>query len=152
MTVGNNIRRARADVKQAALAYKIGVDISTVSRWENNKNVPNSKMLQKIADALGVSTAFLLGEEDNANLQDSANNLQYQKATHSQSDSNKLIFKDGEYEVSVPDTEENRQEFWSVVKQTFRASSKIALNIRDGQKNQYRVGDITLQEGKNADT
>lgn len=151
MTVGNNIRKARGNTKQADLAEELDVDISTISRWENDKNLPSSKMLQKIAEALKVSTEFLLsGNENDKNAQENANNLHIKKektspSFHIQQNSNVLFLKDGEHEVSVPNTEENRHEFWKIVKQIFNKTSQIGLSIRDGQKNQYSVGDITLQ-------
>ena len=129
-------------MKQAELADILGVDVSTVSRWENDKNVPISSMLKKIADALNTSTVVLLSD-DTALSQDSANEIQTQISTKQNGDV--LFLKDGEHEISVPDTEENRLQFWNVVKQIFNSSSQINLNIRNGQKNQYSLGDIKVE-------
>ena len=142
MTVGSNIKKARGNMKQADLADILGVDVSTVSRWENDKNVPISSMLKKIADALNTSTVVLLSD-DTALSQDSANEIQTQNSTKQNADV--LFLKDGEHEISVPDTEENRLQFWNVVKQIFNSSSQINLNILNGQKNQYSLGDIKVE-------
>jgi len=117
MTVGNNIKKARGNMKQAELAEILDVDISTVSRWENDKNVPNSKMLKKIADALKTSTNFLLADTG-ANLQIIATEMQNENENNkinktkisNPQNSDILFFKDGEYEISVPNTKENRKD------------------------------------------
>ena len=59
MSIGENIKKARGHIKQAELAEMLNVDVSTISRWENNKNVPNGIILQKIAQVLGTSVEFL---------------------------------------------------------------------------------------------
>ena len=119
MTVGSNIKKARGEkeIKQAELADSLGVDISTVSRWENDKSVPNSTMLQKIAEFLDVPTALLL--EENENEQQGANKLQISKKILHHQTVDMLFLKDGYHEVSVPNTEENRREFWNIVKRIF---------------------------------
>ena len=61
MSIGDNIRKARGQIKQADLAEMLKVDVSTVSRWENNKNVPHANVLSEIAKVLNTSTEFLLG-------------------------------------------------------------------------------------------
>ena len=145
MTVGSNIKKARGNMKQADLADILGVDVSTVSRWENDKNVPGAAMLKKIAEVLGTSTSVLLSEND-AGLQ---NNENKNSSSHSQisamQNGDVLFFKDGEHEVSVPDTEENRHEFWKIVKQIFSGTSQIGVSINNGQKNKYNVSDITVK-------
>ena len=131
MTVGSNIKKARGNMKQAELAEILDVDISTVSRWENDKNVPNSKMLKKIADALNTSTNFLLADA-NATLPiiaDERQNENGKKISYHQN-GDMLFFKDGEHEVSVPDTKENRREFWDMIRQIFKEEAKIGVNIR----------------------
>lgn len=62
MSIGSNIKKARGRIKQAELAEMLDVDVSTISRWENDKNIPNSKVLKQIADVLKTTTAFLSGE------------------------------------------------------------------------------------------
>ena len=145
MTVGSNIKKARKNIKQADLAERLGVDTSTISRWENDKNVPGAAMLKKIAEVLGTSTSVLLSEND-AGLQNNENKNSF---SHSQisamQNGDVLFFKDGEHEVSVPDTEENRHEFWKIVKQIFSGTSQIGVSINNGQKNKYNVGDITVK-------
>lgn len=60
MGIGENIRECRGAMKQSELADKLGVNVTTISRWENGLNVPNGEMIQKIANVLGVDTETLL--------------------------------------------------------------------------------------------
>ena len=60
MSIGENIRICRGAMKQSEFAEKLGVNVTTISRWENGQNTPNGEMIQKIADVLGVDTECLL--------------------------------------------------------------------------------------------
>lgn len=60
MGIGENIRECRGVMKQSELAEQLGVNVTTVSRWENGQNAPNSEMIQKIATILGVEPERLL--------------------------------------------------------------------------------------------
>jgi transcriptional regulator with XRE-family HTH domain len=64
-TFGNRLVRLREDagVKQAELAARIGSSQSTVSQLEKDQRKPSFDMIRKLADALGVSPAYLLGAE-----------------------------------------------------------------------------------------
>lgn len=50
--------------RQADLVRAIGATDGQVSSWYNGKYRPNAEMMDKIAKALGVSVAFLLGKEE----------------------------------------------------------------------------------------
>lgn len=66
MSIGSNIKKARGHMRQDEFADMLCVNTSTVSRWENDKNIPNSNMLKKIAEVLNTTASFLLGESDNS--------------------------------------------------------------------------------------
>lgn len=53
------IRRERG-LTQADMAEKLGVHTTQYARWERGESEPRIGMLQKIADALGISPAELL--------------------------------------------------------------------------------------------
>ena len=66
------IGRSTSKMTQQELADKIGVSLVTISRWENPNSgrCPNTLMLNKIADALGISAGYLFGlESDPANIE-----------------------------------------------------------------------------------
>ena len=62
-SIGGRIRaaRKRAGLNQAALAKRVGVSQPAVASWESGLHDPRRLMLAKIADALGVSPAWLGG-------------------------------------------------------------------------------------------
>lgn len=64
MGIGDNIRRYRhaAGLSQAELAEIIGKTRSAVSQYESNKTTPYMYVIEKIADALHVSTADIITE------------------------------------------------------------------------------------------
>ncbi len=47
------------NISQSELARKIGVTPQAVQKWEKAKTVPRGSTLQKLADALGVSPAYI---------------------------------------------------------------------------------------------
>lgn len=64
MTLGNKIKSTRQQKKisQNELAELSGVMQKNISRYEQDTSIPSAVALKKIADALQVTTDFLLGE------------------------------------------------------------------------------------------
>ena len=64
---GNRIANAREAKgwNQSELARALGVTPQSVQAWESGKNTPRPKRIQELAQALGVSGAFLIGETSN---------------------------------------------------------------------------------------
>lgn len=55
--------RQRAGLTKTALAREVGVDVSTVVKWENEERQPETPgMLLRLARALGVTVSLLLGD------------------------------------------------------------------------------------------
>jgi transcriptional regulator with XRE-family HTH domain len=52
--------RAKKGASQSELAKIIGVHVTNISRYERGENKPTSDVLSKLADALDVSTDFLM--------------------------------------------------------------------------------------------
>ena len=69
-TSGERIKtnRKRAGLTQEQLAKKIGVSLMTVRRYEKNERIIPDTVLQKIADALGVTVDYLLGRTNQPNV------------------------------------------------------------------------------------
>ena len=65
-TIGKRIKRLReaASLSQWRLSADIGVPQSTLWRWETQDATPGATKLPAIADALGVTTDYLLGRTD----------------------------------------------------------------------------------------
>lgn len=69
MTLGDRIRdaRTRAELSQEQLAERAGVYQTTLSRWERGGGEnASARALQAIAEATGVSLAWLLDGDDSA--------------------------------------------------------------------------------------
>ena len=66
MELGKRIKnlRAKRGITQEALAGALGVTAQTVSKWENDINMPDITLLLKLAEILGVTTDELLGKEN----------------------------------------------------------------------------------------
>lgn len=70
MTIGERIQslRENANMSQRELADNIGMNYSVMNRIEADKRSVRDEELAKIADALEVTTDYLLGRTDNKNV------------------------------------------------------------------------------------
>lgn len=61
---GNRLKtlRRERDWKQHYVAEMVGVEIVTISRWENAARAPSIERVKKLAEIYGVSLEELLGE------------------------------------------------------------------------------------------
>jgi transcriptional regulator with XRE-family HTH domain len=64
--IGNRLKEAREalGMTQEDLADKIGVQPLQINRYEHEKNKPSSEIILKMAEALSVSTDYLVGLTD----------------------------------------------------------------------------------------
>ena len=59
--------RAQKDLSQTDLAREVGVHYNHIGRYERGQSKPTAETLSKLADALGVSSDFLMeGRTDDA--------------------------------------------------------------------------------------
>lgn len=61
--------RVTKGITQKDLAEILGVDRTSISKYENGKQLPEVPVLEKIANYFDVSTDYLLGKTDNRNIQ-----------------------------------------------------------------------------------
>lgn len=66
--VGDHLKKARERllVSQEELAAALGVQQQAIARWEAGKVDPASLVVRRLADALEVSTDYLLGRSDSS--------------------------------------------------------------------------------------
>lgn len=78
-TIGERIGYLRdiLNMKQKVLAEQIGVTKATMSKYENNINIPNADILCKIAEALDTSTDFLVGRTSHIKAYQNSNITEY---------------------------------------------------------------------------
>ena len=67
---------------QVELAKRLGLTKQTISNWENNNIQPSIEMLEALADLFSVSTDYLLGRENNRELDSTG--LTNEQINHSQ--------------------------------------------------------------------
>lgn len=66
MSVGSRINRIRKEHKipQTELADKVGIHANVLGRYEREEATPSVEIAAKIANALGVSLDYLVGNTD----------------------------------------------------------------------------------------
>lgn len=66
MSLGSRLSRIRKEHKtaQGELAEKVGIHPNVLGRYERGEATPSVEMAVKIADALGVSLDYLVGNTD----------------------------------------------------------------------------------------
>lgn len=71
MTIGEKIRyfRTRIGITQAKLAELSGIHPVSIRKYETNKMTPQAEQIDKISDALGVSSFAITGFENNISLE-----------------------------------------------------------------------------------
>ena len=64
--LGNRINQLRSSLgwSQVELARRLNVSKQTVSNWENDNIQPSIEMLVRLSKIFGVSTDYLLGNEN----------------------------------------------------------------------------------------
>ena len=66
MTFGEKLQglRQKAGMSQDALAERLGVSRQAVSRWERDETMPETEKVVALADLFGVTTDFLLRQQE----------------------------------------------------------------------------------------
>lgn len=106
MITGEKIRQQRRllDMKQEELSRLVGVSLKTVQRWENGERSPRVEEMNRLAEALRVSPAYLMGTDELA--------VQSEKSSVSESQRQErntnmaVITLDGGRKVEAPATPE----------------------------------------------
>lgn len=67
MKIGDRIKKLREEkgLMQQDVCNTLGIEQSTLANYENNRRVPKTDILIKIANYYGVSLDFLVGMTDN---------------------------------------------------------------------------------------
>lgn len=65
MSFGERLKAARKNKKltQVEVAERVGIDDTTLSKYENDKSEPDNETLTKLADLYEVSFDWLYGEQ-----------------------------------------------------------------------------------------
>lgn len=95
MTLGEKIKLARMQKKisQQELGDAAETHQKNVSKYEKDLVIPSAITLKKIADALEVTTDYLLGHEDNVAIKDTALLKQFKEVDTMPDDEKKALMK-----------------------------------------------------------
>ncbi|MBR0093671.1 MAG: helix-turn-helix transcriptional regulator [Synergistaceae bacterium] len=106
MLIGDRIRelRNRLNLSQTALGDMVDTDGSVISRWETNRARVSQRYIVKLANALGTSTDYLLGETDDPTLKNSVSNENMQANGTGEK---RLIIKNRDMCIDLPETSES---------------------------------------------
>ena len=110
MLIGDRIKELRTKLKlsQGELGDRVDTDSTIISRWETNRVRPSQKYIVRLANALGTSTDYLLGETNdpvmpkNVLVSESASDSDKE---HRQTEK-RLIIKNRDMYVDLPETSE----------------------------------------------
>ncbi|WMJ75303.1 helix-turn-helix transcriptional regulator [Cytophagaceae bacterium ABcell3] len=74
MTLGEKIKltRSKKKLSQQELSEKAGIHQKNISKYEKDLVIPSAVVLKNIADALEVTTDYLLGSEETNTIKDTA--------------------------------------------------------------------------------
>jgi len=129
MKISDRVKTLRdlRGLSQGDLAQIIGVDVNTIWRWENGRSSP-ARSIQKLAQALDTTTAYLLGETDNPKRYTSrllelvgtdGNESSLIVSKHDAPGGSgavaRLIYEQDGKRLDLPDTPENRELFEKLV-------------------------------------
>ena len=72
MFEGSRLKEQRIVLRlsQESLADRLSVHVNTIRRWEQDRQAPDAKKLDALAEALNTTVAYLSGETDNPQRED----------------------------------------------------------------------------------
>ena len=167
LSIGENIRFYRGTIKQDELAEKLGVTPATISRWENNKNIPNGHMLKKMAEIFNIPidyladrmnivphTSYTLNEPSlelialQQKIADENTNLKEPITAGRRN--NMYIIKDSEHEFCIPDNEEGRKIFLDFLRSSLKGIGLVEQQINNNGMNSSYHNSIVNHETSTA--
>ena len=104
---GGKLREQREilGISQESLAEKVNVHVNTIRRWEQGKQVPDITKLNRLAEALNTTVAYLSGETSEAVLQ-KGTLRRFPAPDDSDTKENRLIIRNNDMYVNLPETSE----------------------------------------------
>lgn len=160
MITGERIRKRRRDlnISQEALGTLVDVHANTIRKWEQGIRSPDIRDMNKLAEALNTTVAYLSGETEiiekptmSHSEAEDAQKLQ-QMLKHSVEDNFRssvlgwadglLIYNDGEQVIRLKDTPENKKIFHNIV---YEMLDNIARNAEAQEQPNIPPVNITQQ-------
>ena len=131
MIFGERLKQLReGKYSQEELAYMLHVHNNTISKWENGAQEPRAKKVAELAQILGTTPSYLLGDTDNPDANAIALKNEQQNSGRDISLDNKaghLVFRNGDLVVDIPDTPENKTLYWRIIEKVLSNSPAVAI-------------------------
>ena len=134
--IGKRIAQARksASLSLRALAQKVGVSQTTISKYEKEQSTPDSTMLIALAKALGVKVAYFFKVNSGVTL----SNLEYRKRKVSQKELESIKSK-------VINLVEKRLELESLYPKAESVKFEVPNELPEYVQYQYNIDDVAKQ-------
>ena len=131
MIFGERLKQLReGKYSQEELADMLHVHNNTISKWENGSQEPRAKKVAELAQILGTTPSYLLGDTDNPDVNAIAQKNEQQISGRDISLDNKaghLVFRNGDLVVDIPDTPENKTLYWRIIEKVLSNSPAVAI-------------------------
>lgn len=131
MIFGERLKQLReGKYSQEELADMLHVHNNTISKWENGSQEPRAKKVAELAQILGTTPSYLLGDTDNPDANAIALKNEQQNSGRDISLDNKaghLVFRNGDLVVDIPDTPENKTLYWRIIEKVLSNSPAVAI-------------------------
>ena len=131
MSLGEKIKQRRRQLafSQEKLAELVSVHSNTIRKWEKGNSSPSAEEVRSLAEALGVTTAFLYDENDTNNKPSFFKNSAYQDKTEIQNSIPSMAYW-GSLVDNAERTAENGRNLQVII-----GLVKTALNILENATN-----------------
>lgn len=116
--------RAAKNLSQSDFAEELGVSIDTLQRWENGKQSPRVHELGELAEKMGVTKNYLIGEPSNT--------FSYIANIPKE---NFLFFRNGEQELAIPNTPDLLPAFLELVEKMIKAPQRVQFSYNNQNQN-----------------
>ena len=108
MVFGERLRKLReGKYTQEELAEKMNVHNITISKWENGAQYPHSNRISELAQILGTTPAYLLGDTDNPENNANLSKAQYEMPPEVKNVGKTLVYERNGERLELPPTEES---------------------------------------------
>lgn len=138
MTLGQRLKSKRKENKltQVDVASRLGIDNTTVSKWESDTYEPDVDTLRRLADLYNTTTDYLTGNTSNPSPSDKKDQQERSKDELLQeltTDPDDYFFLDGYLQASDEEKKELRRSFYEIKKQMRENNIKPTspMSLRD---------------------
>lgn len=117
--------RISKGITQKSLSEILGVDRTSISKYENGKQLPEVPVLEKMANYFDVSTDYLLGKTDKRNIESKKEINGIEKENDIDKKIDEILQEEQIYLCGEPLSEEDRMLLEDSIRSTIELAKKI---------------------------